>query len=61
MDEQKKRETTVRNLKKNVKLLVIALVVLAIEKLSEFCTAVVNGTSDPTNLLCQCNANSTGQ
>ena len=40
LEAERKREKQVRTLKKNLKLLMIALIVLAIEKLSEFITAL---------------------
>ena len=43
MEAELKREEKVRTLKKNLKLLMIALIVLAIEKLSEFLTALFSG------------------
>ena len=43
LEAELKREEKVRTLKKNLKLLMIALIVLAIEKLSEFLTALFSG------------------
>ena len=44
MESDEKKEKQVRTLKKNLKLLMIALIVLAIEKLSEFITALFSGS-----------------
>ena len=43
LEAEEKKEKQVRTLKKNLKLLMIALIVLAIEKLSEFITALISG------------------
>ena len=58
MESEEKREKSVRKLKKNLKLLMIALVVLAIEKMSEFFTALFSGSAVPSNSECICNATS---
>ena len=58
MESEEKREKSVRKLKKNLKLLMIALVVLAIEKMSEFFTALFSGSAAPSNSECFCNATS---
>ena len=42
IEAEQKKEGKVRKLKKNLKLLMIALIVLAIEKLSEFITALIS-------------------
>ena len=57
MDAEEKREKSVRKLKKNLKLLMIALVVLGIEKLSEFFTALFSGSAagTPGMEVCDCN------
>ena len=43
LEAELKKEEKVRTMKKNLKLLMIALIVLAIEKLSEFITALFSG------------------
>ena len=55
MEAEEKREKSVRKMKKNLKLLMIALVVLAIEKLSEFFTALFSGSGAPSSGDCKCN------
>ena len=55
MEAEEKREKSVRKMKKNLKLLMIALVVLAIEKLSEFFTALFSGSGSPASEDCKCN------
>ena len=55
MEADEKREKSVRKMKKNLKLLMIALVVLAIEKMSEFFTALFSGSAAPSNTECICN------
>ena len=56
MEAEEKRDKSVRKLKKNLKLLMIALVVLAIEKLSEFFTALFSGSAAGTpGIKCDCN------
>ena len=42
LEAELKKEEKIHNLKKNLKLLMIALIVLAIEKLSEFITALIS-------------------
>ena len=51
MESDEKKEKHVRKMKKNLKLLMIALIVLAIEKLSEFITALFSGSmgTSPSN------------
>ena len=44
MERDKQREKKLQKMKKNLKLLMIALIVLAIEKLSEFITALIRGS-----------------
>ena len=44
MEAQEKREKFLRKMKENMKMLMIALMVLAIEKLSEFFTSLFNGS-----------------
>ena len=50
---EQKREEKVHTLKKNLKLLMIALIVLAIEKLSEFITALFSSqkSENPVNII----------
>ena len=52
MEAEQKREEKIHTLKKNLKLLMIALIVLAIEKLSEFITALFRsqGSGNPVKL-----------
>ena len=56
MKAEEKREKSVRKMKKILKHLMIALVVLAIEKLSEFFTALFSGSAapgtSPTDCIC---------
>ena len=44
LEKDKQREKKLQKMKKNLKLLMIALIVLAIEKLSEFITALIRGS-----------------
>ena len=44
LEKDKHREKKLQKMKKNLKLLMIALIVLAIEKLSEFITALIRGS-----------------
>ena len=44
MEAVEKREKFLRKMKENMKMLMIALMVLAIEKLSEFFTSLFNGS-----------------
>ena len=44
LEKDKQREKKLQKMKKNLKLLMIALIVLAIEKLSEFVTALISGS-----------------
>ena len=59
MEAEEKREKTVRKMKKNLKLLVIALVVLVIEKLSEFITAIFSGSGNSQTEECVCDNKTT--
>ena len=51
LEAELKKEEKVRTMKKNLKLLMIALIVLAIEKLSEFITALLSGHQASENTV----------
>ena len=50
LEAELRKEEKVRTLKKNLKLLMIALIVLAIEKLSEFITALFSSQAAGTTV-----------
>ena len=51
LEAERKREEKVHTLKKNLKLLMIALIVLAIEKLSEFITALFSSQGPGNHVI----------
>ena len=59
MEAKEERDKSVRKVKKNMKLLMIALVVLAIEKMFEFLTALFSGSDSIASKDCNCNCNFT--
>ena len=61
MEAKEERDKSVRKMKKNMKLLMIALVVLAIEKIFEFLTALFSGSGAISSEDCNCNCNCTVQ
>ena len=54
MEAKEKRDKSVRKMKKNMKLLMIALVVLAIENILEFLTALFSGSAAMSSEDCKC-------